>query len=542
MSRFSPAVQHGLSSTLLIVLIFAIFSPILSAPFWAVDEWEVLQFSSPTLLHPQMNLNRQGMASPDDFVRYIVTDFEGVARFRPVWHLVRFAEAALFGQNTSAWHAALLVMASVTAILIYAAGRTAGMGWLAALLIPIWMLVAGQANEVWWRVGPNETSGMVFLALAVFGGVKAATSTRANRWDAVMLAGLILAGLSKESFALTIPAILFGRVALGAYQGNGGWGETVRGLWLVLLIGLGTMTVCLAFVWLAGQRGGWGAATVGLSIQSFMPWNWLANLGTVAPLMVFFLPAFLSFVIAPNLPAARIAGPWVLAGFAAFALWVVPQLILYGSTILTGRFLYPLLAGGATLNGWGIAVLTRRRLWLLATIAIIPTALVLGRQAMDEYNLVGRTAAQSSAFDAMLTSAAAAAGDRAIVIAADPALWPEAVCAIPSLLGSHGVVNPLYFEPVRESGDAVGDQFTAYLTGCLGGVSYMTSANLITEDVGAVILLSSLDGFEAVAPGWYHAQDWQLVNHTRTFETLRLNQSAPPASATFTSLERTADS
>ncbi|MFN8379085.1 MAG: hypothetical protein U0452_10485 [Anaerolineae bacterium] len=542
MPRISLPAQHGLATVLLVTLIFVLFSPILYAPFWAVDEWEVLQFSSPELLHPQMNLNRQGMDSLDDYVRYIVNDFQTGGRFRPMWHLVRFAEAAFFGRNAAVWHAALLVMASATAILVYAAGRVASMGWLSALLIPIWLIVATQANELWWRIGPNETSGLVFLALAVFAGVKAADHARPNRWDAVLLISLILAGLSKESFALAIPAILFGRVTLSAYRRNGSWREILRNVWWVLLIGLLTAAVCLLFVWLAGRHGGWGADTVGLSIQSFMPWNWLDDLGMVAPLLVWFLPAFLAFVIAPNLPASGIAGPWVLAGFAAFAMWVVPQLILYSSAVFTGRFLYPMLGGAAALNGWGLAVLTRRRLWALTALAVIPTILVMGLQARDEYNEVGRLSAQSRAFDAMLESTLAAADDRAIVIAADPALYPEAVCAIPSLIGNKGAVNPLYFQPVQESGDAIGEQFTGYLESCLGGEQYVTSANLTADEVGAVILMSSREGFDAYAPGWYQVADWQLVNHTANFETIRLNASAPPVSVTFTSLEPTTGS
>lgn len=537
MAKISPAWQHGIAAALLIALIIALFSPILTAPFWAVDEWEVLRLSSSGPLHPQMSLARPGLDSVDDYLQIIVTDFRVEGRFRPMWHLVRFAEAAMFGHNATAWHAALLAMASATTIFVYAAGRAAGMSWLAAFLIPVWMIVARQGNEIWWRVGPNETSGMVFLALAGFAGVKAADQAQANRWDVVMLVALILAGLSKESFALAIPATLFGRAALSVYWGKGSWRETARNLWLVLLIGLVAAAVCLGLIWLAGRRGGWGSNTVGLGVQSFLPWNWLSDLGNLAPLMVWFLPAFLAFVVAPNLPAAGIAGPWVLAGFAAFALWVIPQLILYSSAIFTGRFLYPMLAGAAALNGWGVAVMTRRRLWLLAGLTIVPTLIVFAVQGREEYNEVGAAAARSLAFDAMLVSAAEASHDRAIVIAADPALLPETICAIPSLLGSKGVQNPLYFEPVRESGDAVADLFTNYLTACMGGENYMTSANLSRDDVGAVLLLSSLEGFEAAAPGWYQAQNWGTVDHSQTFETIRFNVSAPPASVTYTSLE-----
>ena len=311
-------------------------------------------------------------------------------------------------------------------------------------------------------------------------------------------------------------------------------------LWVVLAVGLVITAICLLFMLLASLRGGWGANTVGLSVQSFLPWNWLQDLGVVAPLMAYFLPAFLAFIIAPNLPNARIAGPWLLAGFAAFALWVVPQLILYSAAVFQGRFLYPFLVGPAALNGWGIAVVMRRRMWLLTALAVMPTALVFGQQSIALYNQVGRNTAQAQAFDAMLVSAAEAAADRAIVIAADPALVPEWICAIPSLLGAKGIQNPLYLEPVNESGDPVAANFSGYLTSCLGGDVFLSTDSLTEADVGAVLLLASRSGFEDVAPGWYQAADWQAVDHAATFETFRFNRAAPPATVTFTSLERSA--
>ena len=533
-----PAIQHGLSAVFLIALSFILFSPILSAPFWAVDEWEVLQFSSVEPLHPQSGLYRPGMNSVDDYVNFVLLDSTQFGRFRPFWHANRFIQASLFGQNAVAWHTALLAMLSATSILSYAAGRAVGMGWLSATLVPLWMIVAVQANEVWWRVGPNETAGMVVLAFGVFAAVKASRKPSANRWDVAMLVGLGLACLSKESFALTIPAILFGRVALTVYHGPATWRETTRRILPILIIGLGTAAFCLTMAWLAGRRGGWGANTVGLGVQSLLPWNWLADLRVLEPLMLFFLPAFLAFVIAPNLPNARIAGPWNLVGLAGFALWVIPQLILYGSAVLAGRFLYPLIAGPAALNGWSIDVLVKRRLRLLAAIALLPTVLVLGRLALDTYNEVGRVAAQSTAFSEMLNAAAVAAGDRAILIAADPALNPEWVCAIPPLLGSKGWSNPLYLHNVHESGDPVAANYESYLATCLGGEQYVDPTALGDEEVGAVILLSSEEAFNAAAPVWWDSAEWHVVEHTATFETVRLNRSAPPTTVTFRTLER----
>lgn len=533
----NPRVQHLLSVVVIVTAFFALYSPILSAPFWAVDEWEVLSFSTSTPLHPQLAASRPGLNSLDDFTQYIISDFQREGRFRPMWHIPRFVQAALFGSNAVAWHVMLLLMGSATMILCYAAARAARMGWLAAFLIPMWMIVSPQASEIWSRVGPNETSGMVFLALSVFAGVKAAARTSLNRWDWVMLVALALAGLSKESLALAGPAVVFGRAGLAVFWSGIHWRVMARQLWPVLVGGLGVTVALLGLIWLVSRAGGWGVSVVSLSLQSFLPWNWIIDLYGISPLVLFFAPAFLAFVIAPNWPNVRISSPWLLAGYAAFALWVIPQLILYQATVLTGRFLYPVLAGVVTLNGWGVDTLARKRLWALLAPLLVVIGLVLGRQAIDLYNEAGRISARAQAFDDMLKAAASTVGDRAIVIAADPALVPEWICAIPSLLGSKGVQNALYLQPVIESEELAAAQAMGYLVRCLGGESFVTTENLDTADVGAVILLSSLDGFAASAPAWFQASEWQSVDHTRTFETLRFNSSAPPASVTFTTLE-----
>jgi hypothetical protein len=137
----------------------------------------------------------------------------------------------------------------------------------------------------------------------------------------------------------------------------------------------------------------------------------------------------------------------------------------------------------------------------------------------------------------MLVAVAEAAGPRAIVISADPALEPEWICAIPSLLGAKGIQSPLYLEPVNESGDPVAADYAGYLARCLGGEAFLSTDNLTEADVGAVILLSSRPGFEADAPGWYQAAGWQTTDHAEMFETFRFNRAAPPVTVTFTSLE-----
>ncbi len=206
-------------------------------------------------------------------------------RFRPFYFVHRLAEAALFRDDLRLWALYTAVLAPATSTLLYLALRSLRFAPLPALAFAFFGMCGEQA-AIWWRLGPNETIGMVCLAVGLL-GLARWTLTDAPAWRAAFWAGTILASLSKESFVALLPALALAAVWAVAWQRRATWRGsaaacapdlvvlavvfTIEALVIVLVVGTekigyaGARGVTPAQVWTAATRLlGWQeAATLG---------------------------------------------------------------------------------------------------------------------------------------------------------------------------------------------------------------------------------------------------------------------------------------
>ena len=150
-----------------------------------------------------------------------VGQWGGSGRFRPAYYLLRVAEAALFGDNPSAWYAAVLVMfAGTCAILGYVAAI-----WLSTavetgrLRRPVMLAGSAAGTLVFaglyaWsgivaRLGPSELPGLLATSVVLLSLTKLSLGGGRSWWIAALV-GVTTAVFAKESFvslALAFPLV-----------------------------------------------------------------------------------------------------------------------------------------------------------------------------------------------------------------------------------------------------------------------------------------------------------------------------------------------
>jgi hypothetical protein len=344
------------------------------APFGPNDDYQLAQMIGRDHVLPLSDLPRLATT-------LVVHD---VGRFRPAYYPIRTAEAALFEENTAAWHLSrfvlLLVSTGLLIILLRGLVPTAGL-----VLLPMLLFAGGQA-EVWIWLAPNEAYGIPLL----LGGLAA---WRAGyRWPAVAL--LLIAGLTKESFALF-------NVGIAAWLA---WRH--RSLPVAVLVAGTFVTVsAIGLTYLGGEALYSSGRTIDLIQMTFATFIWMTGMGAL--------------VAAALVPTRRVL--WTVVG--AFVL-LAPQVFITGASgvLLPGRYLLP---GALVFVAVGAAVLaspsSRRKSLATAVLALTVAIGLVGARTMADERAVDAHRMQT-AVD-RIASFRAEHPDRLIVFAPNRGRW-----------------------------------------------------------------------------------------------------------------------
>jgi hypothetical protein len=208
--RITPR-QVGVMTVTSLTLMILTCGPALTARFAIIDDHEILRFSHVGPRHPQ--------AQPAETLahRLVVAEFAR-GRFRPMHYVSRFALSWLLGNNAALWHALFLLTGATSLLALCYALHSVTRDLAVSLLFITHFASIRGVSESWVRLGVNETVGFFFLAIAAAAYVKA-HAAREPRQVARLLGFTILAValamLSKESFILLGPAVIFLHVLLG---------------------------------------------------------------------------------------------------------------------------------------------------------------------------------------------------------------------------------------------------------------------------------------------------------------------------------------
>jgi hypothetical protein len=347
-----------------------LFGVTLGAQLNFIDDHEWIRFSSATSVHPQL----QSVTSVWDYM-----DYDG--RFRPVHFVIRIGGSQLWGANPAIWHGISILCAIITSWTVYVATRRLKTPVYIAVLNVVWLTATGSAAEIWARPGPSEPFGIVFTSLAALAFVVAAQCTHEHPrlvWqDAAGIGLLLLAGLTKESFVLVLPALLLGRYLI-AVLGSDSRQWRKQGVALVpLFIISGVLMLGLLAIMLS-QITGYGQSVAGGRVSERLDvLRWYREIVELAPIATMYFP-IIAMAILAALPGKMLPRYAVTSTIILALVWAIPQFALYTSGLANSRFSYPLIAGIAAFNVFCIIMIVRRgHLWAARAIALLAGVLTV---------------------------------------------------------------------------------------------------------------------------------------------------------------------
>ncbi len=464
-------------------LVFITYAVQLDAPFELQDDHRIIA--------PLIKSHDGALAS---WIASIRTDFEVVGRFRPVNQIFDVIGPLVLGPHPRVWHALSLALALAVTVLLFDAARVALASAPAAFVFAVITLLAPDPGPTaaWYRLGPKEAWGMLFLAASLVVMVR-----RGPDWLAFALAALC--ALSKEPFVLLVPA-LFGVHVF--------FSRRVRTLAVAYgaLLAIGLAGIALAV------RGA-GARSYGAQSLVFTPADMLrAALADVvrAPMLAaWFVPVVLALFVRPGRKP-------LLWGVVLFAAWAGPQYALYATRGgMWDHYWLPCVVAFAAVNAAAIALLARQPRPILYRVAMAAVALwTINAMRIDFFAVRNFREKARVQQETVRLAAEAARADSILVVVADAKTQA-------------GEVAPAFADFVRARGGRFA-KAVLYDVRCSADCTlreFGTNAVVVPRpgEVGVVVNLFEADQPSQFPGGWYDppAFERKPVTGARDYLSLR---------------------
>lgn len=294
-------------------------------------------------------------------------------RFRSFYFIEHITLAYLLGANWKAWAVHHFFIALLTSFLLTQVYRKLGLPTVFSTALAIFLLL-GTQSEVFFRTSPAERTGLLLLILGVFIWLHLRKKHEWYKYLAVFC--VILAGFTKETFIITIPALIFGafwyeKKSLSLNDAKHFFEQTWKPVSLLILF----MAVSITFIVL--KIGGNSIGYVGIESRLerllYLIWGVEAKMNLKGILMqiglvstnlktlshyglwtLLFLLAALSFFLATpekGKPKRNRFIPWLAIGILFLAFYL-PQFLIYIKTGFRVRYLLPVSGAYGLLIGF----------------------------------------------------------------------------------------------------------------------------------------------------------------------------------------------
>ncbi len=501
-------------------LMMLIYRPVLEAQFGLADDHEIFRFAAPVQLSQQVGppLSLGEMIGPVDTEN---------GRVRTMFYIIRFALIDLLGTNPFLWHTCFLLMGLGTAALLYATLRTLNIGIIPSLLGVGMIMFLPTVSFVWIRMGAPENLGTLFLGMAFFAIAKSAQSARSTFWDAVLVISILALALTKESFILTIPALIYARLLVSQRSSHTSFMQAITANWpTVVLMGV-IFGLTLGLLYFHIQAA--GIASQGGS--SFTPnplflFRWMDLAADSVWQAVGYVPLILWGLVVlryPNRITSHLREVFATSVFSI--LLVMPQLFLYATRdFFDSRYWLPAMIGIVFANTASLAWLSQhgsKWIYLGCVIWLSLGLIVFSRQTAFQ---VSWFRADTIALNRMVEDITTKTGyRRAVVITADPGIHYEAVISLLYHIAQRGRADiPVYLLLTPSESDnpyLIETQTKALLETYFAG--YNALIDVSPDRVDAIILLSQR---EEVPLFWANAFSIKLAEYLEAVPIFSFNE------------------
>jgi len=372
-------------------------------------------FAGPRISDDNQIFRLQRDLSENGFIKVALNEIESrisppdhsfyAARFVPLFCFVKVLKAKILGGTLLAWSAYMGLVNVFMAFFLFRFGKITGFSTLESMFFSL-LVVVGEQSSVWWKLIHGEGLGMLCLAISLMCmGMSIESENRRGSANFCFLFFAILSTLSKESFILMLPALMFWRVWLTSEKHTMTFFEAVRSNIPFIAILSSVFFGELMYVKFSGgmTRGMPYAGWEGFHFESFM--NAFSQFFQLADsrillILILFLLLLVVYRVARNgnLQAIKTYHPRdVLLLLVLLFLIIFPQLLLHsksgfvGTTetmtkeILFSRYLLPGMIGYAYAiiyilkimrEGWGNEV-AQQKTYFCNAIMILSVLIVL---------------------------------------------------------------------------------------------------------------------------------------------------------------------
>lgn len=306
------------------VFLFLFATKTLTSGFHFVDDHEVINIKSDLKVSPLSEVTK----------KWVMEDLRSNARFRPLYYIHRVFQTRVFGSDFLLWSLYNGILCCIALISFYTGMRNLRFGIVESIIFLIITFI-GPQSSVWWRLGPGEGLGMVFLGLSFYFMAKSSDQRNYLVYNLLFIFFLILASLTKESFLIIIPGMIFFKIWNDKIYNNSTLKESVFKNKL-LLIPLSIMFLELYFIkyYVSIIYSGLDAKFTD-NIPGFLSTGLHFVKDYLKLLVVGFVLLTISWLISKRVRKFDIFP------FVFFLLILTPNIILYAKSGLEERYLLP---------------------------------------------------------------------------------------------------------------------------------------------------------------------------------------------------------
>lgn len=191
------------------IILFFVVSGTLTSGYHFTDDHEFVLINSELKSAPVL----QTMA------KWIVRDFN--SRFRPLYFAIRVLEVWAFKLNFFAYSVYRMFLFIATSLFFFYGALK--LKWHRNLSIAFIIIgFVGYQMGIWWRLGPNETYGVFFMAIAFYAAIKKEDDKvyMFHLRNIIFTLAVICSTMCKEAFIISVPAMIFFRISSIRFDGE----------------------------------------------------------------------------------------------------------------------------------------------------------------------------------------------------------------------------------------------------------------------------------------------------------------------------------
>jgi len=327
-----------------LLIFYAIFrySESFNKGYNAIEDWSII--------NAEQSLDSSSFSSVYD--KMMRVELYGYKRIRPMWVLYFLTSVELFGFDLLLLNIYIVFLCIITSFLLFKFCRNIGFSSLQSFLFALLTLI-GPATIVYARPPDAEIIGMLMLSLTLYFLSKSIYSKKHQiLYKICFVISLLFTSLSKESFLIVIPAVLYLYLWIYSLKNDLGIIKSIKKNYLIIIVStINSLVILFLIIKFLGINQ--DRSYSGVNISLFTSKTIFDFIYTVLKTDMFFLILLGIFIFFENeLQKNKLNSEYLKKHiktlfiiFGLISLIIVPQFIIYYKTGFIERYYLPYLIG-----------------------------------------------------------------------------------------------------------------------------------------------------------------------------------------------------